>query len=120
MTKEAESLAGRLEALRATATPGPWAARLDHNGRTEVHAFGRGTVAAVFHTVDGRVASNADLIVEAVNGLPALLARITELEGALRRAQNWMIRVPAPGTLGCLSEIAAIGDALLQPQREGG
>jgi len=60
-------------------THGPWRACLDHNGRHEVRGAGSYTVATVFHTPDGRVAANADLI----SAAPDLLEALKELDAVL-------------------------------------
>lgn len=70
---EAERLAERLEALLAKATPPVWIA----DGKDIVHADGP-------QAWGKKEVANVALIVEAVNALPTLLARIAALEDALR------------------------------------
>lgn len=93
---EAERLAERLEELLAKATPGPW--RVEHSTISwwlvSPKDMSRQMVSGVLpqdtwhmtrdQRADCEAMSNATLIVEAVNGLPTLLARIAALEEALR------------------------------------
>lgn len=67
--KEAERLAERLEELLAKATPPVWIA----DGKDIVHADGP-------QAWGKKEVANVALIVEAVNALPTLLARIAALE----------------------------------------
>lgn len=102
--KEAERLAERLEELLAKATPGPWGIWFEQiDGKADraiqefveqVHATNPIGNSLVMLDADGKCPAitgcgptsiaNAALIVEAVNALPTLLARIAALEEALR------------------------------------
>jgi hypothetical protein len=70
---DAERLAERLEALLAKATPPVWIA----DGKDIVHADGP-------QAWGKKEVANVALIVEAVNALPTLLARMAAIEEALR------------------------------------
>lgn len=107
---EAERLAERLEALLAKATPGPWGIWFEQiDGKADraiqelveqVHATNPIGNSLVMLDADGKCpaitgcgptsVANAALIVEAVNALPTLLARIAALGEALRGLEPYL------------------------------
>jgi len=81
---------GRLEKLLAEATPGPWTC--DGPSDNVIVWGAKIDTRVCFMTSDGKAAQNATLIVAAVNALPHLLSRISELESA----QEWQPIETAP------------------------
>ena len=76
-----------LKRLVEASTPGPWQLMAGDPLAVDAHQ------AVYFAKMTGatpvtRLANNAALIVAAVNALPALLARVEELEGALGSIAN--------------------------------
>ena len=90
---EAERLAERLRELLAKATPGPWQYHCSHiYGPDPERVF----VTQAYGSA-GNLVADRDLIVEAINALPTLLARIAALEEVLRAIEdmetNWALGI---------------------------
>jgi hypothetical protein len=96
-----------LDALLRDATPGPWTVHADTNLILRLHSGGDGRedlrVATVsVNTMNDEGRHNRDLIVAAVNALPALIAELRAArEDAgryrwLRNADNWQEEGPMP------------------------
>ena len=90
---------GRLEKLLAEATPGPWTC--DGPSDNVIVWGAKIDTRVCFMTSDGKAAQNATLIVAAVNALPHLLSRISELESALRGVKAEAIDIAKASAKRC-------------------